>query len=54
MENLNDTYWNNRYITNDFSWDIGHISPPLKTYIDQIANKELKISKTTLLMIQIF
>ena len=43
MENLNDIYWNNRYTSNDFSWDIGHISPPLKEYIDQLTNKNIKI-----------
>jgi hypothetical protein len=43
MENLSDKYWNNRYETNDFGWDIGGVSEPLKTYIEQLDNKNLKI-----------
>lgn len=40
---LNSEYWQNRYATNDVSWDIGVISTPIKEYIDQITNPELKI-----------
>jgi len=43
MENLSDEFWNNRYKTNDFGWDIGDVSEPLKKYIDQLGNKELKV-----------
>ena len=43
MTELNQIYWNNRYLCNDFSWDIGDISLPLKTYFEQLTNKELKI-----------
>jgi thiopurine S-methyltransferase len=43
MTELNQNYWNNRYLCNDFSWDIGDISLPLKTYFEQLTNKELKI-----------
>lgn len=43
MENLNDEFWNNRYKTNDFGWDIGDVSEPLRKYIEQLENKELKI-----------
>ena len=43
MENLSDTFWNNRYKNNDFGWDIGCVSEPLKKYIEQLENKELKI-----------
>jgi methyl halide transferase len=42
-EFLTENYWNNRYITNDFGWDVGEVSQPLKTYFDQLTNKELKI-----------
>lgn len=35
--------WENRYIENSTGWDIGHISTPIKEYIDQLSNKELKI-----------
>jgi hypothetical protein len=43
MENLSDQYWNNRYETNDFGWDIGAVSEPLKKYIEQLDNKNFKI-----------
>ena len=43
MTELNQIYWNSRYLCNDFSWDIGDISMPLKTYFEQLTNKELKI-----------
>ncbi|AWM12813.1 methyltransferase domain-containing protein [Flavobacterium sp. NRK F10] len=41
--NLNSDYWENRYLNNDIGWDTGGITTPLKEYIDQIDNKELKI-----------
>lgn len=40
---LDNTYWNNRYTNNDFSWDIGEVSTPLKTYFDQISDKSISI-----------
>lgn len=40
---LNDKYWQDRYLSNDISWDIGLPSTPIKSYIDQLTNKELKI-----------
>ena len=40
---LNKDYWEKRYHLNEIGWDIGTISTPLKEYIDQIENKELKI-----------
>lgn len=43
MMTLNREYWENRYANNDAVWDIGHISTPLKEYIDQLENKEIKI-----------
>ena len=41
--NLSPEYWSNRYQTNDFSWDIGEISTPLKEYIDQLSDKNIPI-----------
>ena len=41
--NLNKDYWEGRYQEQRLGWDIGHVSPPLKAYIDQLANKDLKI-----------
>lgn len=43
MTKLNKEYWENRYESDAASWDIGHISTPLKEYIDQLENKDLKI-----------
>ena len=41
--NLNENFWETKYKTNKTGWDLGEISPPLKAYIDQLTNKELKI-----------
>ena len=41
--NLDKTYWENRYEINEIGWDAGNITTPLKNYIDQLANKDLKI-----------
>lgn len=44
MENsFNKEFWEQKYTENKTGWDIGEISTPLKTYIDQIINKELRI-----------
>ncbi|WP_394760031.1 methyltransferase domain-containing protein [Flavobacterium sp.] len=40
---LNNKYWENRYQTNDISWDTGKITTPLKEYIDQLEDKSIKI-----------
>lgn len=40
---LDEFYWNTRYQTNDIGWDIGSVSPPIKAYIDQLTNKQLRI-----------
>jgi SAM-dependent methyltransferase len=40
---LNKKNWNSRYDTNETGWDIGFVSPPLKEYIDQITDLNIKI-----------
>lgn len=40
---LNKDYWEKRYETNETGWDVGKITTPIKEYIDQIENKNLKI-----------
>lgn len=40
---LNETFWENKYKTNKTGWDLGQISPPIKAYIDQLTNRNLKI-----------
>lgn len=37
------SYWNARYQEGNTGWDIGKPSTPLKTYIDQLSDKEIKI-----------
>jgi hypothetical protein len=43
METLTAEFWNNKYLYQQTGWDLGEISPPIKSYIDQIANKNLRI-----------
>lgn len=40
---LNKDFWDTKYAQNKTGWDIGEISTPLKTYIDQISNKNQQI-----------
>lgn len=40
---FNKTFWENKYKENKTGWDIGHISTPIKEYINQLENKNLKI-----------
>jgi thiopurine S-methyltransferase len=40
---LSTEFWSERYQQNETAWDLGQISPPIKEYIDQLTNKELKI-----------
>ncbi|MBT8296703.1 MAG: methyltransferase domain-containing protein, partial [Maribacter sp.] len=43
MTKLNKKFWDDKYANNKLGWDIGYISTPLKTYIDQLNTKNLKI-----------
>lgn len=40
---LDQNYWNGLYETGDYGWDIGHVSTPLKEYIDQLEDKNIAI-----------
>lgn len=40
---LNEHYWNSRYQNNNTGWNIGYPSTPIKTYIDQLQDKSIKI-----------
>ena len=40
---MDQAYWNERYRSGKTGWDIGKISPPLKAYIDQLDNRDLRI-----------
>lgn len=43
MNTDQQNYWTNRYKTEKTGWDIGYLSTPIKNYIDQLENKDLKI-----------
>jgi methyl halide transferase len=36
-------FWDNKYLNNEIGWDLGEISIPLKDYIDQLADKSIRI-----------
>ncbi|MBT8295849.1 MAG: SAM-dependent methyltransferase, partial [Gramella sp.] len=40
---MNKGFWSNRYKEEKTGWDIGHASSPLKEYVDQLKNKDLRI-----------
>ena len=41
--NFDEQYWTERYDAGKDGWDLGCISPPIKEYIDQLINKDIKI-----------
>jgi len=43
QSNSEEAYWSKRYLEHQTGWDIGSPSTPLKTYIDQLENKDLTI-----------
>jgi SAM-dependent methyltransferase len=43
LEDLSADYWNNRYLTNNFGWDVGYPSTPLSEYFKQLTDKNLSI-----------
>ena len=43
MITLTKEYWEGRYAENQTGWDVGSISKPLKDYIDQLDNKDLRV-----------
>jgi methyl halide transferase len=40
---MTETFWNNRYLTSKTEWDLKQVSPPLKSFMDGLDNKNLKI-----------
>ena len=40
---LDKDFWNERYINNETGWDLNQVSPPFKSYIDQLTDKSLNI-----------
>lgn len=43
MEHLSKEFWDERYATNDTGWDLGAISTPLKEYVDQVVDRDIRI-----------
>ena len=43
MNELDASYWSNRFEANDTPWDIGYVSTPIKEYIDRIIDKNTAI-----------
>ena len=41
--NFYEAYWDNKYISKETGWDIGYVSTPLKNYIDQLEDKNVRI-----------
>lgn len=40
---MDKDFWNERYDQGATGWDLGQISPPIKAYVDQLTNKDLKV-----------
>ena len=40
---LNQEFWDALYIANDTGWDLGQVSPPIKSYIDTLQDKNKSI-----------
>ena len=38
-----ESFWNNQYDTGVTGWDLGAISPPIKSYVDQLRDKDMRI-----------
>jgi SAM-dependent methyltransferase len=36
-------FWDERWESNQTGWDVGHVSPPLQAYIDQLTDKSIRI-----------
>jgi len=40
---LDEAYWTERYERNETGWDIGYVSTPIKEYVDQLKDKNVRI-----------
>lgn len=43
MDKLSREYWESRYADKQTGWDAGSITTPIKTYVDQLEDKSIKI-----------
>ena len=42
-KNDEQSYWSQRYLDGHTGWNIGYPSTPIKTYVDQLDNKDISI-----------
>ena len=40
---LDQQYWDSQYKAKSTGWDLGEVSPPIKSYIDTLENKNCRI-----------
>lgn len=40
---LDEKFWTDKYLGGYTGWDVGYVSTPIKEYVDQLINKDLKI-----------
>ncbi len=40
---LNESYWTERYLSDNTGWDIGYPAPAIIQYVEQIRNRHIKI-----------
>jgi SAM-dependent methyltransferase len=40
---LGKEFWDNQYKSQTTAWDLGEVSPPIKNYIDQLTDKNIRI-----------
>ncbi|AFL85663.1 Thiopurine S-methyltransferase (TPMT) [Belliella baltica DSM 15883] len=40
---LNEQYWTSRYKQNLIGWDVGQVTFPIKQFLDQLVNKDLRV-----------
>jgi len=42
-QSLDENYWTSRYLQNQTGWDVGEATTPLKQYLDQLWDLDMKI-----------
>ncbi|PWA08717.1 methyltransferase domain-containing protein [Flavobacterium laiguense] len=40
---LDQSYWDNQYLSNTIGWDLGEVSPPIKSYVDTLKDKTIRV-----------
>jgi methyl halide transferase len=43
LKKLDDAYWNGRYLEENTPWDLGEVSPALKSFIDSLTAKDQRV-----------